>query len=121
LSGQGGFAFTQRLVDAGADPLIGSIGDGYDNAVAESTIGLYKTELINLQGPWKSMEQVEFATLQWVDWYNHRTATRSLRAAPSRRVRADEGETDHPMKTASRKPGAVHFGVAWALDWMGTS
>src|ERR1035437_6467430 len=65
------FAFTQRLVDAGADPSIGSIGDGYDNAVAESTIGLYKTELINQQGPWKTIEQVEFATLQWVDWYNH--------------------------------------------------
>jgi len=65
------FAFTQRLVDAGADASIGSIGDGYDNAVAESTIGLYKTELINQQGPWKTMEQVEFATLQWVDWYNH--------------------------------------------------
>jgi putative transposase len=65
------FAFTQRLVDAGADPSIGSIGDGYDNAVAESTIGLYKTELINQQGPWKTMEQVEFATLQWVDWYNN--------------------------------------------------
>jgi transposase InsO family protein len=65
------FAFTQRLVDAGADPSIGSIGDGYDNAVAESTIGLYKTELINQQGPCKTIEQVEFATLQWVDWYNH--------------------------------------------------
>jgi putative transposase len=65
------FAVTQRLVDAGADASIGSIGDGYDNAVAESTIGLYKTELINQQGPWKTMEQVEFATLQWVDWYNH--------------------------------------------------
>lgn len=66
------FAFTQRLVDAGADASIGSIGDGYDNAVAESTIGLYKTELINQQGPWKTIEQVEFATLQWVDWYNHK-------------------------------------------------
>ncbi len=65
------FAFTQRLVDASADASIGSIGDGYDNAVAESTIGLYKTELINQQGPWKTIEQVEFATLQWVDWYNH--------------------------------------------------
>jgi putative transposase len=65
------FAFTQRLVDAGADPSIGSIGDGYDNAVAESTIGLYKTELINQQGHWQTIEQVEFATLQWVDWYNH--------------------------------------------------
>jgi putative transposase len=66
------FAFTQRLVDAGADASIGSIGDGYDNAVAESTIGLYKTELINMQGPWKTIEQVELATLEWVDWYNHR-------------------------------------------------
>src|SRR5271165_7274975 len=66
------FAFTQRLVDAGADPSIGSIGDGYDNALAETTIGLYKTELINRNGPWKTIDQVELATLEWVDWYNHR-------------------------------------------------
>lgn len=66
------FAFTQRLVDAGADASIGSIGDAYDNALAESTIGLYKTELINRQGPWKTIDQVELATLEWVDWYNHR-------------------------------------------------
>jgi len=66
------FAFTQRLIDAGADPSIGSVGDGYDNALAETTIGLYKTELINHQGPWKTIEEVELATLEWVDWYNHR-------------------------------------------------
>lgn len=66
------FAFTQRLVDAGADASIGSVGDGYDNALAESTIGLYKTEMINRQGPWKTIDQVELATLEWVDWYNHR-------------------------------------------------
>lgn len=65
------FAFAQRLIDAGADASIGSIGDGYDNALAESTIGLYKTELINMQGPWKSIEAVEHATLTWVDWYNN--------------------------------------------------
>jgi putative transposase len=65
------FAFTQRLVDAGADPSIGSVGDAYDNALAESTIGLYKTELIKPRGPWKSLDQVELATLEWVDWYNH--------------------------------------------------
>ena len=85
------FAFTQRLVDAGADPSIGSIGDGYDNAVAESTIGLYKTELINQQGPWKTMEQVEFATLQWVDWYNHQrlhgSCDRQRPSSTSRRER----------------------------------
>jgi putative transposase len=66
------FAFTTRLIDAGADPSVGSVGDGYDNALAETTIGLYKTELIHRRGPWKTIDQVELATLEWVDWYNHR-------------------------------------------------
>ena len=66
------FAFTRRLLDAGADPSVGSVGDGYDNALAETTIGLYKTELIKRRGPWKTIDQVELATLEWVDWYNHR-------------------------------------------------
>lgn len=66
------FAFTERLIEAGADPSIGSVGDAYDNALAESTIGLYKTELINRRGPWKTLDEVELATLEWVDWYNHR-------------------------------------------------
>jgi putative transposase len=65
------FAFTQRLVDVGVDPSIGSVGDGYDNALAETTIGLYKTELINPQRPWKTLDEIEFATLEWVDWYNN--------------------------------------------------
>lgn len=65
------FAFTQRLVDTGVDPSIGTVGDGYDNALAESTIGLYKTERINPQRPWKTFDEVEFATLEWVDWYNN--------------------------------------------------
>jgi putative transposase len=64
------FAFTERLIDAGVDPSIGSVGDAYDNALAESTIGLYKTELISHQAPWKTLDEVEFATLEWVDWYN---------------------------------------------------
>jgi putative transposase len=66
------FAFTERLIDAGADPSIGSVGDAYDNALAESTIGLYKTELISRRRPWKTLDEVELATLEWVDWYNHR-------------------------------------------------
>lgn len=65
------FAFSQRLVDEGVDASVGSIGDGYDNAVAESTIGLFKTEKIKPEGPWKTMAEVELATLEWVDWYNH--------------------------------------------------
>ena len=88
------FAFTQRLVDAGADPSIGSVGDAYDNALAESTIGLYKTELINLRGPWKTIDQVELATLEWVDWYNHRRlhgACNGLPPAEFERTRTELG------------------------------
>jgi len=65
------FAFSIRLIEAGVDASIGSVGDAYDNALAESTIGLYKAEVINHEGPWRSMEQVELATLEWVDWFNH--------------------------------------------------
>ena len=65
------FAFTTRLVEAGVDASVGSVGDAYDNALAETTIGLYKTEKINRRGPWKTLADVEIATLEWVDWYNH--------------------------------------------------
>jgi putative transposase len=65
------FAFTSRLIEAGVDASVGSIGDGYDNAVAESTIGLFKAEKINRRGPCKTLADVEIATLEWVDWYNN--------------------------------------------------
>jgi putative transposase len=65
------FALTTRLIDAGIDPSVGSVGDAYDNALAETTIGLYKAEKINRRGPWKTLADVELATLEWVDWYNH--------------------------------------------------
>jgi putative transposase len=65
------FAFTSRLIDAGVDASVGTVGDGYDNALAESTIGLFKAERINRDGPWKTLADVELATLEWVDWYNH--------------------------------------------------
>jgi putative transposase len=64
--------YTDRLADAGIAPSVGSRGDSYDNALAESIIGLFKTEVIRRQGPWKHLEAVEFATLDWVDWFNHR-------------------------------------------------
>ena len=64
--------YTDRLTDAGIDPSVGSRGDAYDNALAESVIGLFKTEVIRLKGPWRHLEAVEFATLEWVDWFNHR-------------------------------------------------
>ena len=64
--------YTERLADAGAVRSVGSRGDSYDNALAESVIGLYKTELVRKQGPWRSFEQLELATARWVDWYNNR-------------------------------------------------
>lgn len=64
--------YTHRLADAGIAPSVGSRGDAYDNALAESVIGLFKTEVIQRKGPWRSLEAVEFATLVWVDWFNNR-------------------------------------------------
>ena len=64
--------YTDRLADAHIAPSVGRRGDAYDNALAESVIGLFKTEVIQRKGPWRSLEAVEFATLVWVDWFNHR-------------------------------------------------
>ena len=59
------------MAEAGIEPSVGSIGDSYDNALAESVIGLFKTEVIRPNGPWRNLEEVEFATLEWVDWFNN--------------------------------------------------
>jgi transposase InsO family protein len=64
--------YTERLLGAGIEPSVGSVGDSYDNALAETVIGLFKTEVIRRRGPWRSLEAVEYATLDWVDWYNNR-------------------------------------------------
>ena len=64
--------YTERLAEAGVEPSVGSVGDSYDNALAETINGLYKAEVIHRRGPWKSFEAVEFATLEWVDWFNNR-------------------------------------------------
>ena len=64
--------YSERLTEAKAQPSVGSVGDSYDNALAESIIGLYKTEVIHRRGPWRNLEAVEYATLEWVDWFNHR-------------------------------------------------
>jgi len=64
--------YTERLAEAGIEPSVGSVGDSYDNALAETINGLYKAEVIHRCGPWRSFEAVEFATLEWVDWFNNR-------------------------------------------------
>ena len=64
--------YTERLAEAGIEPSVGSVGDSYDNALAETINGLYKAEVIHRRGPWRSLEAVEFAALEWVDWFNNR-------------------------------------------------
>jgi transposase InsO family protein len=64
--------YSERLAEAGVESSVGSVGDSYDNALAETIIGLFKTEIIRRRGPWRTIDEVEYATLEWVDWFNHR-------------------------------------------------
>lgn len=74
--------YTQRLAEVGVKSSVGSVGDSYDNALAETIIGLYKTELIRQRGPWRNLDAVEYATLEWVDWFNHRRLLASIGYMP---------------------------------------
>ncbi|MGK0170909.1 MAG: putative transposase [Gammaproteobacteria bacterium] len=74
--------YAQRLSDVGIAPSAGSVGDSYDNALAETINGLYKTEVIRHQGLWRRIEAVEFTTLEWVDWYNNRRLMESIGDVP---------------------------------------
>jgi len=74
--------YTERLAEAGLVPSVGSVGDSYDNALAETINGLYKAEVIHRRGPWRSLEAVEFATLEWVDWFNNRRLLSSIGNIP---------------------------------------
>ena len=64
--------YTERLAEANIDASVGSVGDSYDNALAETINGLYETEVIRHRGPWRNIDEVEFVTLEWVDWFNNR-------------------------------------------------
>jgi putative transposase len=74
--------YTERLAAAGIESSVGSVGDSYDNALAESVIGLFKTEVVRTRGPWRGVESVEFATLEWVDWFNNRRLLEPLGYVP---------------------------------------
>jgi len=74
--------YSERLAEVEAQPSVGSTGDSYDNALAETVIGLFKTELIRCRGPWKNIDVVEYTTLEWVDWFNHRRLLRSIGDVP---------------------------------------
>ncbi|KIQ69315.1 Transposase [Wenxinia marina DSM 24838] len=64
--------YTERLAEAGIEPSVGSVGDSYDNALAETINGLFKAEVIHRRGPWRSFDALEYATLEWIDWFNTR-------------------------------------------------
>jgi transposase InsO family protein len=94
--------YTDRLAEAGIEPSVGSRGDSYDNALAESVIGLYKTELIRQKGPWRGLEDVELATLEWVWWFNHRRLLEPIGYLPP-----VEYEDNYHSRMTSQNPHAV--------------
>jgi putative transposase len=95
--------YTQRLADAGAVISVGSRGDSFDNALAETIIGLYKTELIRRRGPWKGIDQVEYATLEWVDWFNHRRLLEPIGHVPPAEFEAAHYRREDPSPTTGLK------------------
>jgi putative transposase len=74
--------YTERLAEAGIVPSVGSVGDSYDNALAETVIGLFKTEIIWKKGPWRNFDDVEYATLDWVDWFNNKRLLETIGYLP---------------------------------------
>lgn len=95
------FRYTERLAEAGIELLVGSVGDSYDNALAESVIGLFKTEVIHRLGPWKSFEAVEYKTLEWVDWFNRQRLLEPMGNIPSAKAETNYYATLEPIKMAA--------------------
>jgi putative transposase len=93
--------YTERLLAAGIEPSVGSVGDSYDNALAETVIGLFKTEVIRRRGPWRSLEAVEYATLEWVDWYNTRRLLEPIGNMPPAEAEARYYEQLEPAAMAA--------------------
>ena len=81
--------YTERLAEAGIEPSVGSVGDSYDNALAETINGLFKAEVIHRRGPWRSFDAVEYATLEWVDWFNNRRLLESIGNIPPAEAEAN--------------------------------
>jgi putative transposase len=89
--------YTERLADADVDPSVGTVGDSYDNALAESVIGLFKTEVIKQLGPWKTMQEVEWETMHWVDWYNEDRLLGPIGYLPPAEAELQHFERTEPM------------------------
>jgi len=94
--------YTQTLADHGVLASVGSVGDAYDNALAETVIGLFKTELIKPGGPWRTVEQVEIATLEYIDWFNHRRLFQVCGDIPPAELEAAHYRQQAALAEASR-------------------
>jgi putative transposase len=94
--------YSERLAEAGIEPSVGSVGDSYDNALAETIFGLYKTEVIRRNGPWRNIEEVEFATLEWVDWFNNRRLLEPIGNIPPVEFEALYDGTQEALATGVR-------------------
>ena len=99
--------YTERLAEAGAVTSVGSRGDSFDNALAETIIGLYKTELIRRRGPWKGIDDLEYATLEWVDWFNHRRLLEPIGHIPPAEFEAAFHTKEDPSYPARLKPPSL--------------
>jgi transposase InsO family protein len=89
--------YTERLAEAGIEPSVGSVGESYDNALAETVIGLFKAEVIHRRGPWRSLKAVEFATLGWVDWFSSRPLFEPISNVPPAEAADYSGPDVRPM------------------------
>jgi transposase InsO family protein len=114
--------YTDRLTEAGIAPSVGSRGDSYDNALAESVIGLFKTEVIQRKGPWRHLEAVEFATLTWVDWFNTRRLLEPIGYVPPAEYEADYHEQlrePHPVDNDTAggipEPAPIDVRGSWGI------
>ena len=92
--------YTERLAENGLVNSVGSRGDSYDNALAETINGLYKTELVRNKGPWRGLDDLELATLEWVDWFNHRRIFHDLGRIPPADYEANHYRQTRPANTA---------------------
>ena len=114
--------YTDRLTGAGIAPSVGSRGDSYDNALAESVIGLFKTEVVQRKGPWRHRDAVEFATLTWVDWFNTRRLLEPIGYVPPAEYEARYYEqqrepttTDHHVAAGIPEPAPSDDRRAWGI------
>ena len=103
--------YSERLAEAGIEPSVGSTGDSYDNALAETINGLFKAEIIHRRGPWKTREAVELATLEWVSWFNHHRLLEPIGYVPPAEAEANfwreqaEASTTQPASSAAPQEG----------------